>query len=140
LKKKQVTYVLILLLIMLSGTFIIIKVNQYKRSITFTKEKWFEVPNKRFLIVKDMINKHDFANMTKEQVINLLGEPGDGWGSGGVPVRTYDSSKPVDLLYNKNSVCYFTKTGQFAEEFRGFYLMFDNNGKVIDYAIIHFTT
>lgn len=139
-KNKKVTYVLVVLLIVLSGTFILVKVNQYKQRYSFIQEKWFKEPNKRFLIVEDMIKKHDFASMTKEQVINLLGEPDDNWGSGGVSIRTYDRNKPVDLLNNENSICYFTKTGQFAEEFNGFYLMFDSNGRVIDYSIIHFTT
>lgn len=139
-KNKRLTYLLIALVIMLSGVFIIIKVNQYRQRVAFTQEKWFSEPNKRFVIVKDMIKKYNFGNMTKKQVINLLGIP-DGRDMGGVPVRTYEPSKPVDLLRNnQNSVYYLIKGGQSPEDFNGFYLKFDINGKVIDYAIIHFTT
>jgi hypothetical protein len=139
-KNKKTVNVFIVILITFSLISITVKINEYKQRGSFTQEKWFKEPDKRYLIVKDMLKKHDFANMTKEQVINLLGEPDDAREAGGMPIGTYDSGKTVNLLNNGNSICFFTKTGGFPEEFKGFYLMFDNNGKVIDYAMIHFTT
>ncbi|MGH4123803.1 MAG: hypothetical protein ACREV6_12830 [Clostridium sp.] len=138
-KKKGIIYLVIIVVIIFGGAIITVKTNQYKQRVTFTQEKWVAEPNKRFVIVKDMIKKHNFDNMTKEDVINLLGEPDNKGKADGFARGISNRKKTVDLN-NSNSICYFTKTGQMPEDFNGFYIMLDNNGKVSDYAIIHFTT
>jgi hypothetical protein len=123
----------------MGGAIIKVQANKYKQRVTFTQEKWFAEPINRFEIVKDMIKKHDLANMTKEEVINLLGESDDKTKIPGLAIGTSNKNKTIDLN-NPNSIYYFTKTGKTPEDFHGFYIMFDNNGEVSDYAIIHFTT
>ena len=138
-KKKGIIYLVKILIIILGGAIINVQANKYKQRVTFTQEKWLAEPNNRFVIVKDMLKKHDLANMTKEEVINLLGESDNKTKIPGLAIVTSNRNKPIDLN-NPNSIYYFTKTGNTPEDFNGFYIMFDNNGEVSEYAIIHFTT
>jgi len=140
LNKKRIIYMMIILFVAFIGTSIAIKVNDYKQKTIFTQEKWIQAPNQRYLIVKDMIKRYNFSAMTKEEVIRLLGEPDNVWGAGGWPIRTFDRNIPPVDLDDPNSIYYSTHPGYMPEEISGFYLKFDESGKVVDYAIIHFTT
>jgi len=109
-KKKGIIYLVIILIVILGGAIITVQANKYKQRVTFTQEKWDAEPNKRYIIVKDLIKKQDLANMTKEEVINLLGEPDIKTMFPGLAIGTFNRSKTIDLNIPK-SIYYFTKTG-----------------------------
>lgn len=133
--RKKVSIVIVLFIVCIGGLAVVI-INDYR---SFTPEKWREEPDKRYVLVKNMVKKYDFGNMTREQVISLLGEPEKDRKAVGFALRD-DGTGPVVQLSSPNSMVYYTKTGRTPEEYRGFYLLFDNNGKVVDWAIIRFTT
>ena len=43
----------------------------------FTKNKWEDFPYNRFLMIKSLENQYTLAGMQKEEVLALLGEPGN---------------------------------------------------------------
>ena len=45
----------------------------------FTQEKWRKYPSERHCMIQDMVNEINFIGMTREQVIETLGEPPQFW-------------------------------------------------------------
>ncbi|MBU3144509.1 hypothetical protein [Clostridium sp. CF012] len=134
---KRLTFLLIFLLIGFVGTIGIVKLNQFKDKSLFTQDKWIREPGKRYLIVEDMLKKYDFEKMTKEKVIQFLGKPDEKF-EGGIMIERLNRN-PINTS-DPNNIFYFTKKGLMPEEISGLYVMFNNKGKVINYAIVHFTT
>ncbi|MCL2591112.1 MAG: hypothetical protein FWD67_09645 [Betaproteobacteria bacterium] len=43
----------------------------------FTKNKWVKYPDNRFLMIESLENQYNLIGMPKEEILTLLGEPGD---------------------------------------------------------------
>jgi len=43
---------------------------------TFTKNKWAQFPDNRFLMIENLESQYTLTGMSKEEVLSLLGEPG----------------------------------------------------------------
>ena len=134
--KKKNYFFAMLLLITVMGIVGVVKMNTFKNTHSFTQEKWLQEPNERYLIVDDMVKKYDFENMTMDQVIQLLGNV-DKKFDGLFSARL---NKEKVSIFDKNSVFYFIKKGKVPEEVKGFYVKFNSDNKVIDYAILDFRT
>ena len=52
---------------------IYISANAYFKS--FTPQKWMEYEDQRWLMLEDMAEETDFRGMTREEVVEILGEP-----------------------------------------------------------------
>lgn len=135
--KKRLNFLLIFLFIGFVGTISIIKINQFKAERSFTQEKWIKEPDKRYLIVDNMVKKYDLEKMTKEQVIHLLGKPNKEY-TGGLTLA-YLNKKPINPS-DFNNIFYLTKNGDMPEDVHGLYILFDDKGKFIDYVSVRFTT
>lgn len=46
-----------------------------KQFRNFTPELWSEYPNHRMIMVSDLVKNNDIIGMSKEQVVEILGEP-----------------------------------------------------------------
>jgi hypothetical protein len=135
--EEKIIFFLIFLFIGFVGAISIIKINEYKDKSFFTQDKWIKEPDKRDLIVENMLEKHDLKKMTKEQVIDLLGKTDKKYEGGRMLPRL--NKNPINPS-DPNIIFYFTKKGLMPEEVSGLYVIFDDKGKVIDYAIVDFTT
>jgi len=83
------------------------------KAIEFSQEIWNQYPEKRYTMVDDLLANYDFSNMSKKDVINLLGE------------KSLDSEG--------NIMRYETKGGFFEDEVLQF--IFDENGKFVSLGI-----
>lgn len=126
--------------ILFCGTFTAVKVKGYIEQHSFTKEKWVHAPDKRFMLLKDLLRNNNFYVMTKDQVINLLGEPDNPYKTGGFAINASNKDSKFISLDDKAGIYYFTRTGEMPEDFEGLYIEFDKNDKFIKHTIIHFTT
>lgn len=81
--------------------------------IEFSKEAWDANPYDRAPMVKDLLQKYDFMSMTKDEVIDLLGE------------------KRLDV--GEETLRYETGGGFLNDEILRF--VFNKNGKIINVGI-----
>ena len=81
--------------------------------IEFSKEAWDANPYDRSPMVKDLLQKYDFMSMTKDEVIDLLGE------------------KRLDV--GEETLRYETGGGYLNDEILMF--VFNKNGKIINVGI-----
>ena len=66
--KKLMTSILLIIFII-----IIVTAVYYKCSVIFTQDKWFSNPQTRYKIVDNLIESYRIVGMTKNEVIDLLG-------------------------------------------------------------------
>lgn len=133
---KKMMNVLIAVLLIFITAVVVIKVRDYKEARTFTQEKWFKQPDRRYLIVKDMLKKHNIYGMSKAEIINLIGEPVLTLPSG--IVRRLDNKKGQIDKY-PDRVYYLTEESG-KPEGMALYIGFDEEGKAADYSIVAFST
>ena len=62
----------------------------------FTKEKWNEYPNERYIMIDDLIAEHNLLELTPKEVCNLLGEPNE--------CLVYDNGELYIYKYGKYGV------------------------------------
>lgn len=79
----------------------------------FSREAWEHYPEQRSVMVDDLLENYDFSNMTKKDVMDLLGD------------RLLDAGD--------NVLRYETKGGFFQDEVLQF--LFDENGKFMRVSI-----
>jgi hypothetical protein len=155
--KKHTNILAILTLVVLAAASACLMDHTYGNMFTkkdvrsFSGEKWQNTPGKRFMLLDDMLKKHDLKKMNRDEVISLLGQPSDK-----LPSAIISNAK---VLYNKksgiavssknnfayiptgeNSVVYLLNDYKMPEEARGLYIRFDDGEKVEGYAVIYFTT
>lgn len=133
---KKITNALIAILLISITVVVVIKVRVYKEARTFTQEKWYNQPDRRYLIVKDMLKKHNLYGMSKAEIINLIGEPILTLPSG--VVRRLDDKKEQIGKYPDR--IYYLTEGSGKPEGMALYIGFDEAGKVVEYSLVAFST
>ena len=133
---KKMMNVLIAVLLIFITAVVVIKVRDYKEARIFTQEKWDKQPDRRHLIVKDLLKKHNLYGMSKVEIINLIGEPALTLPSG--VVRRLDDKKEQIGKYPDR--IYYLTEGSGKPEGMALYIGFDEAGKVVDYSLVAFST
>lgn len=120
-KKKRKSFTTILTLGSLLPVFclVILSVNEYKSN--FTTEKWIESDTEKGYMVDDLLQKYDLKDMTREEIISLLGTPTD---------TEY-------FKEDKNIVYYLgNERGLISIDSEWLVVDFDDSMKVTDYKVV----
>ena len=72
-KKKNKILILAVIIVLMLSTYSI-----YKYTHTFTRERWDSFPALRTRYIDDFLTKYPIRGMTRDQIIELLGEPESG--------------------------------------------------------------
>lgn len=88
--------------------------------IEFSKEAWDQYPEDRGPMVKDLLEKYEFTSMTKDEVIDLLGQ------------KRFEEY-PFEKKINSGFLNYETGGGFLSDEILVF--EFDGTGKIIDVGL-----